>query len=127
MDNHNNIDVLHIRERHMYNHAGNVTVVCLYARCGERDKMRISMDIVAAVREVGVGGRFLSYSISMKTMWILGTRRPWKRLVRLRDAGRNEIVPVGIPTPHVDKTNEAIQESHSIYSVTSSRVVLVLE
>eukprot|EP00985_Skeletonema_marinoi_P003561 scaffold1542_cov143-Skeletonema_marinoi.AAC.10 len=63
----------------------------------------------------------------MRTMWILGMRRPYKRTsqaLRDADAGRNEIAPVGIPTPHVDKTNEAIQETHSIYSVTSSRVVL---
>ena len=33
----------------------------------------------------------------------------------LRDAGRNEIAPVGIPTPHVDKTNEAIQDALDLF------------
>ena len=77
------------------------------------------------MREVGGSGRFLSYSNINENYVDIGDEEAMERTSQaLRDAGRNEIAPVGIPTPHVDKTNEAIQETHSIYSVTSSRVVL---
>eukprot|EP00985_Skeletonema_marinoi_P003558 scaffold1542_cov143-Skeletonema_marinoi.AAC.7 len=71
-----------------------------YCSIFSNEQTRVTITICE--RFVGVGESSL-IAISMRTMWILGMRRPYKRTSQaLRDAGRNEIAPVGIPTPHVD-------------------------
>eukprot|EP00985_Skeletonema_marinoi_P016850 scaffold9128_cov158-Skeletonema_marinoi.AAC.1 len=83
-------------------------------KCQERDKIKISMGIVAAVHKNG--GRFLAYDGSKKIFYaeVGDSGARVKTSQALRDA--KSVLPIGIPTLHVDKSKELPQESYSNYS-----------
>ncbi|KAK1742757.1 hypothetical protein QTG54_006354 [Skeletonema marinoi] len=114
-------DVLNGQGNHLKQTAGNVNYrrlvsanKDLYMKCQERDKIKISMGIVAAVRKND--GRFLAYDGSKKIFYadIGDNGARVKTSQALRDA--KSVPPIGIPTPHVDRSKELPQELYSNHS-----------